>query len=92
MTEHPARSGFAYSPAVLPELLHVDLVPDLFTPSFIRCMKQFTTHRGLPIKMVSDNGKTFKAAEIFLEAIISHHGVQQHVAGVGIQWVFKSQI
>ena len=42
--------------------VHLELVPDLSTPAFLQSLKCFTSRRGLPSKIVSDNGKTFKAA------------------------------
>lgn len=39
--------------------------------------------------MISDNGKTFKAASKSLEKLMSHHEVQQHLSGVGIEWLFN---
>ena len=42
--------------------VHLDLVPDLTTPAFLRRFRRFVARRGLPSQMVSDNGKTFKAA------------------------------
>ena len=38
------------------ELLTIPL--DMSAPTFIRCLKRFTTRRGLPRKFISDNGKT----------------------------------
>ena len=42
--------------------VHLELVMDLTIPTFLRCFKRFVGRRGLPKMMVSDNGKTFKAA------------------------------
>ncbi len=42
--------------------VHLDLVPDQTTPAFRRSFKRFVARRGLPRQIVSDNGKTFKAA------------------------------
>ena len=42
--------------------VHLDLVADLTTPAFLRSFKRFVARRGMPQKMLSDNGKTFKAA------------------------------
>lgn len=42
--------------------VHLELVTDLTTPTFLRCFTRFVGRRGLPKMMVSDNGKTFKAA------------------------------
>lgn len=37
--------------------VHLNVVPDLTTASFIRSFKRFTVRHGLPTWMVSDNGK-----------------------------------
>ena len=42
--------------------IHLDIVPDLTTSAFIRSLKCLSARRGLPRRLVSDNGKTFKAA------------------------------
>ena len=42
--------------------VHLDLVPDMSTPAFLRSFRRFTARRGLPCKMLSDNAKTFRAA------------------------------
>ena len=69
--------------------VHLDLIPDLSTAVFIRSLKRFASRRGLPAKMVSDNGKTFKAAGKMIESIVTHSEVQQHLAGIGVQWIFN---
>ena len=69
--------------------VHLDLVPDLSTTTFVRSLKRFASHRGLPTKMVSDNGKTFKAAARIIESVVTHSKVQQHLAGLGVQWIFN---
>ena len=40
--------------------VHLDIVCDMTTAAFLRSFKRFTSRRGLPRKIVSDNGKTFK--------------------------------
>lgn len=71
------------------QAVHLDLVHDLSAPSFLRCLKRFTARRVLPTKMVSDNGKTFKATERILHLIVSHGNIQQYITGLGIEWVFN---
>ena len=57
--------------------VHLDVILDLSTPSFIRSFKRFAARRGLPVKMLSDNGKTFKDASKFIKRIMSDRTVQQ---------------
>ena len=42
--------------------LHLELVPDLSTETFLRCFKRFVSRRGVPSLVVTDNAKTLKAA------------------------------
>ena len=42
--------------------LHLDLVLDMSTETFIWCFRRFAARRGIPRKIVSDNSKTFKSA------------------------------
>ena len=42
--------------------VHLDLVRSLTTAHFMRCLNRFTSRRGRPTLIVSDNAKTFKAA------------------------------
>ena len=39
--------------------VHLDLVPDMTAESFLRCFRKFTSRRGFPVKLLSDNVKTF---------------------------------
>ena len=69
--------------------VHLDLVLDMTTQSFIRCFKRFVARRGLPHRMVSDNAKTFKGAARTIRRILSHQEVQQHLSGVRVDWTFS---
>ena len=53
--------------------------------SFIRCFKRFTARRGVPVRIISDNGTTFKSAAKILGKMISHPEVQGYFAGMHIQ-------
>ena len=43
-------------------VVHLDLVPNLTAEAFIRCFKRFSARSGFPVRMISDNAKTFKSA------------------------------
>ena len=45
-------------------MVHLDLVPDLTTESFIRSLQRLIARRGYPKLIVSDNGKTFKGRKL----------------------------
>ncbi|XP_065902306.1 uncharacterized protein [Dysidea avara] len=69
--------------------VHLELVPNLTAQTFIRSFKRFTARRGFPRKLVSDNGKTFKAAAKTIEKILNQTEVQQFTAGMGLEWCFN---
>ncbi|MBA4719447.1 MAG: transposase family protein [Nitrosopumilus sp.] len=69
--------------------VHLDLVPDMTTTAFLRCMKRFVARRGLPRRIVSDNAQTFKCAAKSITAMLSQQDVQQYLSGNKVQWVFN---
>ena len=69
--------------------VHLDVVPDLTTPSFLRSLKRFSARRGLPKRIISDNAKTFKAAAKSIQATLKDEEVQRHLADLGVEWKFN---
>ena len=69
--------------------IHLNLVPDMTTPTFLRCFKRFAARRGLPRKILSDNGKTFEAASKTICEVIEHPDVQAYMSRHGIEWQFN---
>ena len=69
--------------------VHLDLIADLTTSAFLRSLKRFTARRGLPVRMLSDNGRTFKAAAKVLKTIMNHPDVQRFLIGLHIRWSFN---
>ena len=68
--------------------IHLDLVSDMSAPTFIRSFKQFSSQRGLPVLMISDNGKAFEAAAKVIQDVVSSPEVQRYFE-VGIKWRFN---
>ena len=66
--------------------VHLDVVPDQSTQSFIRYLKRFSARRGLPAKFISDNGKTFKAVAKYLKTIFRDEKVQEYLTR---DWIFN---
>ena len=69
--------------------LHLDVVPDQSTQSFLRCLKRFAARRGLPAKFLSDNGKTFKAAAKYIKSVMKDGTVTKYLTGLGTEWMFN---
>ena len=69
--------------------IHLELVPDISAPAFIRSFKRFSSRRGLPALILSDNGKTFEAAAREIKSVVSSPEVQRYFSGVGVDWRFN---
>ena len=69
--------------------VHLELVPDMTAQTFLRSFKRFTSRRGVPIQMVSDNTKTFVSAAQLIDNVLMSPDEQQYTAGMKIKWVFN---
>ncbi|MCG8622720.1 MAG: transposase family protein [Proteobacteria bacterium] len=69
--------------------IHLDIVPDMSTQTFINNLNRFCARRGLPCQFISDNGKTFKATAKVMETIVSQKDVQQYLSQVRVKWSFN---
>ncbi len=67
----------------------MDIVFDMSTDAFLRCLKRFAARRGLPRKILSDNGSTFKAAAKFIASVFRNEIVEQYLSSMKCQWVFN---
>eukprot|EP00731_Ephydatia_muelleri_P027563 Em0019g436a len=68
--------------------LHLELVPDMTTDAFLRCFRRFASRRGTPAKVISDNSRTFKAANKELARIQTDPVVKDYFAWLRIEWCF----
>ena len=69
--------------------VHLELVPNLNALSFIRCFKRFTARRGIPSRVISDNGKTFKSAAKLIHQVFKDSTVEAHLSNHQVQWTFN---
>ena len=46
--------------------VHLDLVPDVSSTSFIQSLKRVIPRRGIPKLFISDNGTNFRSEEVKL--------------------------
>ena len=69
--------------------VHLDLVPNLNAFTFLRSFKRFTARRGIPSKVVSDNGKTFKSASKIIQGVFNEPGVKKHFSELRVEWTFN---
>ena len=70
--------------------VHLNIVPNMTTTTFIHSLKHFSSRRGLlPKHFVSDNGQTIKATPKVVCTIVHHHDVQHYLSGIGVEWLFN---
>lgn len=69
--------------------VHLDLVPDLTTTTFLRSFKRFTARRGTPVRVLSDNARTFKAASKFIENTLNSVEAKRYFEHLHIEWRFN---
>ena len=59
--------------------IHLELVRNLSPETFLRCLRRFAARRGVPNLIVSDNAKTFKAAEKALRKLYNQTRVKSEL-------------
>ena len=69
--------------------VHLELVPDLNALTFLRCFKRFTARRGIPSRVVSDNGKTFVSANKIIQRVFAEPDVKKHFDELRVEWTFN---
>ena len=70
-------------------VLNLELVPDMTVATFLRSFKRFSARQGLPVSMISDNGRTFVAAAKEVDSIFSNPEVERYFNQRGIKWRFN---
>ena len=86
-----AKVWIALYTSCVTRAVHLDLVPNMTSTAFIRSFKRFSARRGLPLSMISDNGRAFEAAaqEVVNESVFSSQEVKQYLERQGIKWRFN---
>ena len=69
--------------------VHLELVPNLLTPTFILTLRKFFARRGTSSVIYSDNAKTFKKADRYLQALKQDRNVSDYLTGQKIEWRFS---
>ena len=68
--------------------IHLELTADLSTVSFLQAFRRFTSRRGLPATILSDNAKTFKSASSDVKTIVRSSEVQIYMVNHQVKWKF----
>ena len=68
--------------------VHLELTPNLTVESFLLAFRRFTSRRGLPATLMSDNGKTFRGSSKEIVKIARSKEVFRYLAINGVSWRF----
>ncbi|XP_066916600.1 uncharacterized protein [Clytia hemisphaerica] len=68
--------------------VHLELVNDMTTDCFLNSFRRFCARRGIPSFIVSDNAKTFKAADKYLLKLSKESEVLDYFSSLKITWHF----
>lgn len=69
--------------------IHLELVEDLSAGAFQRALRRFTSRRGTPVMIISDNAKTFRATDKALKTLYDHPEVVSELSNKKIEWRFN---
>lgn len=69
--------------------VHLELAEDMSTASFIAAMQRFSSRRGRPSEMYSDNGTNFVGAQKEIQQILNSEEFQTSIGQEGIKWHFQ---
>ncbi|XP_074624347.1 uncharacterized protein LOC141882270 [Acropora palmata] len=67
---------------------HLELTKRLSSEAFILAFHRFTSRRGLPVALLSDNARTFKSASKDIVKISRAKEVTHYIANNGVTWKF----
>ena len=68
--------------------VHLEVVSDLSTPSFLQAFWRFTSRKSLPKVMISDNATRYIAAASHLKKLLSSPAVQEELSKCGTECRF----
>ena len=68
--------------------VHLEVTPALTVSSFLCAFRRFTSRRGVPALLMSDNAKTFRAASKEIRELCRSEEVLRYLAYMRITWTF----
>ena len=87
--KHESKSYLVIFACSLSRAVHLELLPNLNTETFIPCLKRFIARRGRPRVIYSDNGGTFIKAAKWLSKVRKDELFQGQLEDSSIKWIFN---
>ena len=70
--------------------IHLEIVEDCSEAEFLLAFRRFVSRRSIPSLVISDNAKTFEAANRTLDSLFKHDSVRRYAEERGIRWKMHS--
>ena len=64
------------------------MIGDASSEAFYQAFQRFTAHRGIPKRIVSDQGSNFKGFNKELKSLSESAVVNNHFKDTGIEWIW----
>ncbi len=94
--ETPEKKWICIFTCLAVRAIHLEVVADLSTESFLNSMQRFISRRGTPEKVISDNFSSFKLGKQVLDSIwndvVDNEEVHSYFAKKGIKWHFITEL
>ena len=68
--------------------VHLEMTPDLSAATFLLAFRRFTSRRGIPSVMISDNAKVFQSASSVIKKVARAEEVNKYMLNNQIRWNF----
>ena len=85
----PQKTYLVMFTCVVVRAVHLELIPDMTTNTFLCALRKFAARRGLPRIIYSDNGLTFKSAALLIRNVRTHQ-VMDFLSEHRGRWVFSA--
>ena len=69
--------------------IHLEVVTDLRTETFLTCLRRFISRRVIPEMLITDNASTYKRAKKLLIMLFKGREVQAHLANQYVTWRYN---
>ena len=86
--EEYAKAYVCLFTCALTRVVHLELTKRLRSEALMLAFRRFTSRRGLPVTLLSDNARTFKSASKDIVKISRAKEVTHYMANTGVTWKF----
>ena len=86
------KSYFCIFSCTASRAIHLKIVTDLRTETFLNCLRRFTSRRGIPEMLITDNASTYKRANKLLIMLFKRKEVQAYLANQHITWRYNLEL